>query len=183
MRWQELFDDLEAQFEAATTAELAAEVADRTRRELGLLALTDRLAASIGGHLVLTLAGAGNVRGRLRDTGPDWLLLELDGVQELLVPTAAVLGLTGLTARTRDSGAQDHVAKRLDLRWALRSVTRSRAAVSVVLVDGSTVTGTLDRIGADHLDLAEHAPGELRRAAGVRQVRTVPLAALAAVRS
>ena len=94
----------------------------------------------------------------------------------------AVLGVTGVGARTAapDDGP---VAKRLDLRWALRGLARDRTSVALGLVDGSLVTGTLDRVAADHLDLAEHGLGEARRASAVRQVRLVPLAAIACVRS
>lgn len=182
MRWQGLFDDLEAQFDAAQAAELAGEVAERTRRESALLRLGDRLRAAQGAAVTVALPGAGGVRGRLLDAGADWLLLEEGGAREVLVPLAAVLGVAGLGPR---SAAPDDspVAKRLDLRWALRGLARSRTGVALGLVDGSLVTGTLDRVGADHLDLAEHGLGELRRAGAVRQVRLVPLSALAFVRS
>jgi hypothetical protein len=182
MRWRGLFDDLEAQFEAAQAAELAGEVAERTRRETALLRLADRLRAAEGAALAVTVPGPGVLRGRLLDAGVDWLLLEESGARELLVPLSAVLGVTGTGPRS--AAPQDSpVAKKLDLRWALRGLARSRTGVVLGLVDGSVVTGTLDRVGADHLDLAEHGLGEARRAAAVRQVRLVPLSALALVRN
>ena len=183
MRWQRLFQDLEAQLEAADAAELAGEVADRIRRETGRLRLTDRLRAAEGSTLVVTLPGAQNLRGRLLDAGIDWLLLDGARGQELLVPLAAVLGITGLGAESAVPDSEGEVGKRLDLRWALRSLARSRTGVVLELRDTSTVSGTLDRVGADHLDLAEHAQGEARRPGAVRQVRLVPLAALVLVRS
>jgi diacylglycerol kinase family enzyme len=45
VRWDELFGDLEAQWQAQLRRELDAEVADRTRRERAAIALADRLAA------------------------------------------------------------------------------------------------------------------------------------------
>ena len=132
--------------------------------------------------MTVHLPGAEVLRGRLRDAGADWLLLEEGTGRDVLVPLANLLGVTGLGAQTAvpDDGA---VAKRLDLRWALRGLARSRAGVTLGLVDGAVLTGTLDRVSADHLDLAEHAPDEPRRAGTVRQVRLVPLAALASIRS
>lgn len=182
MRWKALFDDLEAQWDAAQAAELVGEVSDRTRREQALLRMADRLRTAVGRPLSVTVVG-GVVRGRLVDAGSDWLLLEEATGHELLVPVAAVLGMVGLGGRSAGPGSEGAVAKRLGLSWALRGLARSRAGVSLQLVDGSVVTGTLDRVGADHLELAEHGVGEPRRAADVHQVRLVPLAALSVVRT
>jgi hypothetical protein len=193
MRWDDLFADLEAQAEAAAAAELAGEVADRTRREHGLLRLVDRLRAASGADaaagqveggatVTVTVLGAGTVHGRLLDVGVDWLLLHETGHRELLLNVAAVLGVIGVGARSEAPASEDQVTRKLDLRWALRGLARSRAGVQVVLVDGTTLSGTLDRVGADHVDLAEHPPGEVRRAPAVRQVRLIPLTALTAVR-
>jgi hypothetical protein len=109
--------------------------------------------------------------------------MEEHGAREVLVPLAAVLGVTGLGAATEAPGSEGEVGRRLDLRWALRGLVRSRSGVTLVLRDGSAVTGTLDRVGADHVDLAEHAHGEARRSTEVRQVRLVPLAAITLLRS
>ena len=183
MRWRALFDDLEAQLEAASAAELAGEVAERSRLELGRLRTAERLAAAVGAAVAVSVLGGGTVRGTVVDAGGDWLLLDEQSGREALVPTTAVLGVAGLPRATAPPDGDSRVGKALDLRWALRGLARSRAGVVLVLVDGGSATGTLDRVGADHVDLAEHPAGEARRAAAVRSVRLVPLAALAVVRS
>jgi hypothetical protein len=182
MRWDELFDDLEAQFGEAETADLAAEVTDRSRRELSLLRLVDRLRPVSGQPLALRLVGAGVIEGELRAVGPDWLLLAEVGGREALVAAPAVLWIGGLAAQTAVPLGEGRVAARLDLAYALRGIVRDRSAVTLTLIDGATATGTLDRVGVDFVEMAEHAPGEPRRHDAVRAVRAYPLTSLAVVR-
>ena len=181
MRWEELFADLESQADAAD-AELAAEVAERTRREVGRLRLVDRLRVAVGATVVLRLRGAGALTGTVADVGADWVLLAEPDGRAALVPLREVLALSGVGVRSDLPGSEGTVEQRLDLRYALRRLVRDRAAVEVVLVDGTAVAGTLDRVAADHVDLAQHAPDQARRARAVQQVLLVPLSALALVR-
>jgi hypothetical protein len=183
MRWQALFADLEAQYEAAQAAELAAEVTDRTRREAALLRLTDRLAGAVGGEVTVDVWGAGAVRGRLTSAGVDWLLVEEPTGAEVLVPEDAVTSVRGLTAWSQSPGSEGVVLGKLDLRYALRGVARNRSGVSIVLRDGAVLGGTLDRVGYDFLELAEHPRGEPRRARSVQDSRAVRLGSVALLRS
>lgn len=182
-RWERLFGDLEGEYDALAAAELDSEVRTRTRGELARLRLADRLRPALGHPVAVSAHGAGAVHGRLVGVGPDWLLLAESGSSEVLVPSAAVLSISGLGARSSEPGSEGQVAARLGLAHALRGIARRRAAVSVTLVDGSVLHGTVDRVGSDFLELAEHPPGEPRRADAVRGVRAVPFPALAAVRS
>jgi hypothetical protein len=185
MRWDELFDDLEAQLDEVAAADLAAEVADRSRRELAVLRLVDRLRPVLGQSLAVRVRGTDGVDtvdGHLTAVGPDWLLLAEVGGRECLVATAAVVSIGGLAAQTAMPHSEGEVTARLTLTFALRGVVRDRSAVTMTLIDGSTTAGTIDRVGADFLELAEHPAGEPRRRDAVRLVRTYPLAAIALVR-
>lgn len=182
MRWELLFADLEGQADVAEAAELAAEVADRTRREVGRLRLVDRLRAATGAPVVLRVLGGAVVSGNVADVGADWVLVAQAGARAALVPLSAVVVLSSTGGRTHLPGSEGEVEKRLDLRYALRRLVRDRAVVEVVLTDGTSLTGTLDRVAADHVDLAQHQPEQVRRARAVRQVLLVPLTGLALVR-
>jgi hypothetical protein len=182
VRWEQLFADLEGQADAALRAEREAEVAERTRQEVGRLRLVDRLRAAHGARLVLRVLGAGVLTGTVADVGADWVLLEEPDGRGALVPLAGVVALSGTGARSELPGSEGAVEQRLDLRYALRRLVRDRATVEVVLGDGTTVAGTLDRVAADHVDLAQHGVDEARRARAVRQVLLLPVSALALVR-
>lgn len=182
MRWQQLFEDLQSQFEAEESAAERAESASRTRAEVGAVRLRERLAGAHGSPLVLTVRGAGNVPGTLVDQGADWLLLDDGQGRELLVALDAVRAVGGLGRRTALPEPAG-VRSRLDLRWALRGLARDRSAVQVVLDDGGTLTGTLDRVGADFVEIAEHPGDALRRSESVQGVRAVVIGAVALVRT
>jgi hypothetical protein len=197
MRWDRLFEDLEARFDELSDAEAAAEQADRERVAIGAIRMTQRLTGSTGRPVKVMLAGT-VVAGVLRTVGPDWLLLSEGQGRDCLVALSAVTAVDGLTAATGPELAP--LALRLDLRRALRGLARDRAPVAVSLVGwtggsaggghgvvGSSgpgeITGTIDRVGADYIELAVHAAWEPRRAAAVRSVVLVPLSGVLLVRA
>jgi hypothetical protein len=182
MRWDGLFADLEAQAEALEIAERAAEIDERARVEIGRIRLLDRLRPAGGLPVLLRCRGDVAVAGPLRRVGPDWLLVDEGGEREALVVLAAVLGVSGLARLSGVPDSETVVESRLGLRHALRGIARDRSAVRITDQSGTTVDGTIDRLGADHIEIAEHAAGELRRRADVRDVVVLPLAALAVVR-
>lgn len=179
MRWEELFADLEAQLEAETAADLRSEVAERSRLELARITLADRASAHRGGQVQVGVLGAAAVQGRLLDVADGWLLVATERHREVLVPVLACQWLVGLGRAADRQGPA--VVRRLGLTSALRSLARQRVTVRLVLTGGSELTGTIDRVLADHLDLAEHPGDSARRRDAVRVVRAVRLAALATV--
>ncbi|OAA19723.1 hypothetical protein UG55_108618 [Frankia sp. EI5c] len=187
MRWEDLFADLELQWEAAEAAELDAEIADRTRREAGYLRLLDRMRPGVGAEVRCLLrggpgAGPVAVTGRISALGVDWMLLSEAGLTEVLVPRASLLAVRGLTAVSATPGHEGRLAARLDLRHVVRGLVRDRSVCTVTLLGGAALTGTLLRVGADFLELAEHPLGEFARRADVRAGWTVPIEALAFIR-
>lgn len=183
MRWQQLFADLQAQFEAEEAAGERAESASRARSEIGALGIADRLRGALGSPVVLGCRGVGSVSGVLLEVGADWLLVEDGGARQSLVATAAVRTVAGLGRRTAAPEPAGPVRGQLDLRRALRGLARDRSAVQIVLDDGTVLGGTLDRVGADYVELAEHPVDVPRRAEAVQGVRGVVISGIAVVRT
>lgn len=174
MRWEALFADMEAQLEAARTADLAVEVAELTRAERATVSLSDRLRAARGEPLTVRTRGGEQVSGILRDAAAQWILLDAQG-RSSLVPVGAVTAVRGLTRHS--VGAAGVVERRLTLGHALRALARDRAVVQVV-TDGGELAGRVERVGADHLDLAV---GHVETRDG--EPWAVPFAAIRVVRS
>jgi hypothetical protein len=199
MRWDRLFADLEARFDEIGDAEAAAELADRQRVAIGVVRATQRLAGSIDQAVRVRLAGGASIGGVLRTVGPDWLLLVEARARECIVALSAVTAVEGLTAST--APVMTGLSLRLDLRRALRGLARDRSPVAIGLTGWSgglagtepaSVAGsmgsaevivTIDRVGADFVEVAVHAAWEPRRAGTVRSVALVPLGAVVLVRA
>ena len=182
MRWDGLFADLEAQAEALEIAERAAEVEERARVEFGRITLLDRLRPAVGSPVRLRCLGGTTVAGVLRRVGPDWLLVDERAEREAVVAAAALASVSGLPRVSAPPDSADVVESRLGLRHVLRGIARDRSPVRLVDRAGTILDGTIDRLGADFVELAEHPAGELRRRVDVRDVVAVPVGALAVVR-
>lgn len=184
MRWDALFADMEAQFDAEIRLGLESEVAERARIELAGIGLADRLRGALGHSLGLGLASGLNIRGALVHVGGEWLVLD-EASHQWLVPLRSVVAYEGL-GRFAVAG-QSKIRQKLGLASALRGLARDRSDLSVHLDTGTAqervVTGVIDRVGLDHFDLAITLPGEPRRAGRVAGVTTIPFSRLSALRS
>ncbi|MER7796890.1 hypothetical protein [Microbacterium sp. NPDC096154] len=197
MRWERFFDDLEDQLAAEWEAERAALESEAERLRVARLDLRSRLAGLAGeaeGPVALELLD-GFVRDvRISAVGADWIAAPeaADARRMLLVPIGAIRGIQvghgDLLRSARPAETRDRLAERVTFALALRDLSRRRVGVAVgVAAAGEagaarTLTGTIDRVGADHLDLAMHDAGAPRRAADVRGYRMLPLAGVAWVR-
>lgn len=178
MRWQDLFDDLEGRLRAAERQERLAEAGERTRIERSRVTLSDRIAASTGRTLTVSTP-AGPVHGELADVGRDWMVIEEQGRRSALVPLAQVTSVVGLAPRGDDDRG---MGRRFGLGHALRAISRDRAPVAVHDRAGGLSTGTIDVVGADYLELAEHPADAVRRPAAVTGRRIIAVQAVVVVR-
>ncbi len=168
MRWTQLFDDLEARLEAEERTAQEGEIADLVRAERARLSVRERLAAHLGEELTWSfVSDASALAATLADVGADWVLLT-GANGDLLVPFDALQSIDGLSRFTAPEPGE--VARRLGIRVILRGLSRDRSPVAVRLRGGQQIIGTIDRVGADHFDLAVHPEDEPRRRQAVQRV-------------
>jgi len=187
MRWDSLFDDLESQLEQHLDAEDVDLLAEEERLRLGRLALRDRLRSMAPATLAdeplrLLLRDGTRIGIRVGGVGRDWMAGELCGdgslTRSAVIPIAAIAGcfptpkqnLASIDDRL-DAGIGS-LTGRLGLPFVLRDLCRRRTALHV-RTRHDLVHGTIDRVGRDHLDFAEHEPGVPRRERAVNAVRLV----------
>jgi hypothetical protein len=181
MRWDRLFDDLQAQLDADGQRELDLEVTDRTRRERAQVGLHERFIAHSGQGVELRLATGVQVVGTVADAGLDWVLVHDRADRGSLVPFGAIVSVKGLGARAA-VGPGLVTAKRFGLGYALRGLSRDRSVVSLADIGGSVTTGTIDTVGADALDLSEHPADLARRSENIVSRWVIPFTAVVVVR-
>jgi hypothetical protein len=175
-----VFDELEAEFEDGLRREAEQETVAAVRAELGSTVLWEQLARRLGSEMT-AFAGAWVVRGKAVASYPEFLVLRgADGADHLIRHGPAVsVALPAEPGRLRPTPGPS--ARRYQLALALRELARQREPVRVQLVDGTAVGGTIEAVGSDYLELAEHDPGEARRRAAVRARRFIGFAAVVAV--
>jgi hypothetical protein len=175
-----VFDELEAEFEAGLRMEAEQEAVAALRAEIGQSVLWEQLARRVGTEAVAR-SGARLLRGVVAASYPEFLVLRADDRTEHLIRygPAVSVALPAEPPSLRPTPAG--VARRYQLALALRELARRREPVRVDLVDGGRVDGTIEAVGSDYLEIAEHDPGEARRRAAVKARRFVGFAAVAVV--
>jgi hypothetical protein len=189
MRWDLLFDDLESQLDQEQREEERALALEEERLRLGRLTLRDRLAAMTrearddpAACIRVELRG-----GEVHDLRPlafgrDWMSAALHGPaaapRQCIVPLGAIAAVLPGRVQVEVSlrpvpEPSARLAERIGLPFVLRDLCRRRLAVQLT-TDDARVHGTLDRVARDHLDLAVHDPGTVRRDREVRGIRIVP---------
>lgn len=178
MRWDALFADLEAEWEAGRTAQQLADAAELTRGEWAQLSLVERLRGAIGTVVRVRVRGVSPFELRVQAVSSDWFG-GAASAGSVVVSLAHMLTIEApLSAAVVDARAGRSFVS------VLRLLARSRSTVEVVAAGGDELAaGTIDRVGADHVDLARHARDEPRRQASVRGRVTIPVAAIALVRA
>lgn len=191
MRWDRLFDDLEVQLVSEWEAERAALDTEAERLRLSQLSLRDRLsrlATAGAATAVFELSDGTVLRARVGGIGGDCVALAPEEGRSgvILVPLSGVVSVAlshrELVHTARPGEAPSLLSARLTFGYVLRDFVRRRVGVSVRLTVGRSLTGTIDRAGADHLDLALHDAGAARRTDAVTGYRVVPFAAISWVR-
>ncbi|MFH5878094.1 hypothetical protein [Arthrobacter sp. NA-172] len=184
MRWDALFEDMEAQLASERLLELESEISERARVEIAGIEVSDRLRGAVGLTIDVMLRSGRVASGALSHVGSEWLVLN-EGRHQWFVPGAAVLTYQGLGRQV--TVGRSKIPQRLGMASAFRMLARDRAELAVYLLagtsEGPAMRGVIDRVGKDHFDLAIVMPGEVRRSGNVLSVATVPFQSLAALRS
>lgn len=183
--WFEAIADAEAhRFEAQ---ERIAAV-ERERRRVAGLTLRDRLRALANGlepgeRITIALASGELIAVIPGEFGADWFAADLVGEagrgDACIVPLrgiAALLLTRSQAARSAepDVPAMSRLAERFGIATMFRDLARRRELCEVELAVGS-LTGTIDRVGRDHLEVAEHGADGERRASDVARFRILPI--------
>jgi hypothetical protein len=198
MRWDNLFDDLESQLEQGLTAEEVDLKAEEERLRLSRLTIRSRILSiheSFDRHAEFTIRmqlRSGDLLDlRPATVGKDWLSGDIrDSTTrnlQCIIPIdaiAAVVLTNDLVRRSVNEPVTEtgqSLSGRLGLPFVLRDLCRRRVSVEILTMT-TPVTGTIDRVGRDHVDVAVHEHGAPRRDAAVSAYRIVPLREVLLVR-
>jgi hypothetical protein len=149
-----VFEEFEAEFDAGLRLEAEQETVAALRAEIGETVLWEQLARRAGTQAVAH-AGSRRFRGVIIASYPEFLVLhDGDGTEHLIrYGPATSVALPAETATLQPTPA---------------AAARRREPVRVELVDGGRVDGTIEAVGSNYLEIAEHDLGEARRRRAVK---------------
>jgi hypothetical protein len=174
-----LFDELEAEFEASLRREAEQHTVAALRAQASETLLWEALARRVGTYVTVQ-CGSRWLRGTLVASYPDFFVVR-DGISRAqhLVRLGPAVSVIFPTERHALSLVPTPPRYRFVL--ALRELARRREPVRLELADGNEATGTIEVVGNDHLEIAEHELGEARRQTALTGWRFLALAAVAVV--
>lgn len=195
MRWEHLFDDLSGQWQQELEAEQRELETEEERLRVARLGIRERLRFLArmheGGSVRVALATGETITLVVRSIGRDWCAADLVGqarAMQCILPLDAIAAVlldrvdleASLTPAPTDSMA-DRIADKTGIGVVLRDLARRRTFTDISTVDGM-YSGTIDRIGRDHIDLAIHDEDETRRERAVREFRILPISRITLIR-
>ncbi len=173
-----LFEELEAEFEASLRREAEQEAVAALRAQAAETLLWESLARRVGAEVVIR-SGSRLYRGTLLASYPDFFVVRGSNRSQHLIR----LGLAVSVSLPAKGERLKPLAPtpRYRFVFALRELARRREPVRLELADGNVADGTIELVGSDHLELAEHDLAEPRRAPAITGRRLLALAAVAVV--
>lgn len=169
-RWNNLFEQLEAEQQHDFEAQQRDTADQVTRAEIQQIRLVDRLRAHVGETVTVITRKGEALEGRVRRAETEWLLLSIYA-HRVIVPIRAVAVVRNLTekvliaqesegaAGSDQTPAHKLAAKNLSnfsLLRVLRDISRDREFVTV---NSGAVesTGLISKVAADHIDVIDLA--------------------------
>lgn len=152
MRWDELFTELEAEYNAVLREDTEAEIAEMVHAEAATIPLADRIRDRVGERLTVQLRNGQTRQGVLNEANNAWLMLHEEH-RRYLIPhhgVAYAWPLGGAASKI------DGIAGRLTLGYALRVLAGAGIEVRLV-TEGGEQQGRIGIVGADFCDLHTRA--------------------------
>jgi hypothetical protein len=127
------------------------EVAELVPAEWAGISLVDRLLATCGRNITLTVSDGVTLGGVLAEVGTTWILMRTPA-SDTVVALSEVVAFTGMGPPTAANGAT-HLPE-AGVIW--REWARQRRRARWALRDGRVTSGSVWRVGSDALDLVQH---------------------------
>jgi hypothetical protein len=173
-----LFEELEAEFEASLRREAEQEAVAALRAQAAETLLWEALARRVGIEVVIQ-TGSRLYRGTLLASYPDFFVIRGSSRTQHLVRLGRAVSVSLPIDQKQLRPLVPTPRYRFVL--ALRELARRREPVRLELADGNIVDGTIELVGGDHLELAEHDLAEARRSSAITGRRLLAFAAVAVV--